>query len=225
MVDLRRVAIIFVIAVLYAVLVNALIEAFYLAPRYEDYCKTRIYPEKPYIAERIVERKIECPSYAEPTREELNKCADGKGFPEYLYDTNGCAIEYKGCNYCQRDFDIANQKYSLAFFIISSVFALLAIGIGLLLPVHISLNEWIAAGFMLGGLVTLFYGTVRYYEHFGRYVKPLVILVELLIVIYLAYKKLQDIKIPLTKMHMAGKPKANKRKAKVRNKSYEKINS
>ena len=47
---------------------------------------------------------------------------------------------------------------------------------------------------MLGGLVTLFFGTFRYYEYLGRYVKPIVILVELIIVIYLSYKKLKDIK-------------------------------
>ena len=49
MIDLRRVAIIFVIAVLYAIFVNAFIGAFYTAPKYDDFCKSRFYPEKPYI--------------------------------------------------------------------------------------------------------------------------------------------------------------------------------
>ena len=190
MIDLRRVAIIFVIAILYAVLVNAVIDAFYPAPRDEDFCKTRFYPEKPYIADR----EVECPKYNEPNREELDKCAEEGGFPDYLYDANNCPIEYKGCNYCQKDFNNALEKYNLIFFIFSSILALIAIGIGLLLPTKNSLNEWIATGFMLGGLVTLFYGTIRYYQHLGRYLRPVVIFVELLIVIYLAYKKLQDIK-------------------------------
>ncbi len=188
MIDLRRVAIIFVIAILYAVLVNAIIGAFYPAPRYENFCKARFYPEKPYIARQ------ECPEYKEPTREELNKCAEEQGYPDYLYDANGCPIEYEGCNYCQRDYNNAQERYDLIFFIFSSILALVAIAIGLLLPTKNSLNEWIATGFMLGGLVTLFYGTAIYYRHLGRYLKPIVILLELLIVIYLAYKKLQDIK-------------------------------
>lgn len=192
MIDLRRVAIIFVIAILYAVLVNAIIGAFYPAPKYEDYCKQRFYPEKPYPA--VVERK-DCPKYDEPSQEDLDKCSEQKGYPEYRYDAFGCPIEYKGCNFCQRDFDNANQKYNLYFFILSSILAVVGIGIGLLLPAHkVSLNEWIATGFILGGLVTLFFGTFRYYEYLGRYVKPAVILAELLIVIYLSYKKLQDIK-------------------------------
>lgn len=188
MIDLRRVAIIFVIAILYAIFVNALIAAVYPAPRHEDFCRQKFYPEKPY---HVARAEVVCPKYKEPTREELDQCAEQKGFPDYLYDANGCPIEYKGCNFCQRDFDNANQKYNLIFFILSSVLAIVAIGIGLLLPTKNSLNEWIATGFMLGGLVTLFFGTFRYYEYLGRFVKPIVILVELLIVIYLSYKKLQ----------------------------------
>lgn len=193
MIDLRRVAIIFVIAVLYAIFVNAFIDAVYQAPKYEDYCKQRFFPEKP-IPAAIDRANIKCPNYKEPTQSELDKCAEDKGFPEYKYDANGCAVEYKGCNFCQRDFDNANQKYNFIFFIISSILAVIAICIGLFLPVKKSLNEWIATGFMLGGLVTLFFGTFRYYQYLGRYVKPAVILIELLIVIYLSYKKLQDIK-------------------------------
>ena len=191
MVDLRRVAIIFIIAVLYAIFVNAVIGAFYLAPKYEDYCKSRFYPEKPYAAP--IERK-DCPKYKEPAQEELDKCAEQKGFPEYRYDAYGCPVEYKGCNFCQRDFDNANQKYNFNYFIFSSILAVIGIAVGLLLPIHNSLNEWIATGFMLGGLVTLFFGTFRYYQYLGRYIKPVVIFLELAIVIYLSYKKLNDIK-------------------------------
>ena len=191
MVDLRRVGIIFVIAVLYAILVNAIINAFYLAPKYEDFCKSRFYPEKPYPA--VVERTT-CPKYTEPSQAELDKCSEDKGYPDYRYDASGCPVDYKGCNFCQRDFDNSNQKYNFYFFILSSILAVVGIGIGLLLPQHNSLNEWIATGFILGGLIALFFGTFRYYEYLGRYVKPFVILAELLIVIYLSYKKLKDSK-------------------------------
>ncbi|MBI1935016.1 DUF202 domain-containing protein [Candidatus Woesearchaeota archaeon] len=192
MIDLRRVAIIFVIAILYAVLVNAIIDAVYPSPRYEDFCKTtRYYPEKPYP---IAADRKECPKYKEPTQAELDKCAEEKGMPDYRYDAYNCPVEYKGCNFCQKNFDDANEKYNFYVFLISSVLALVAIAIGLLLPPHNSLNEWVATGFMLGGLITLFFGTFRYYRYLGRYIKPLVIFVELIIVIYLAYKKLKDIK-------------------------------
>ena len=179
------------IAVLYTIFVNALIAAFYPMPKYDDYCKSRFYPEKPYPA--AIERK-DCPKYKEPTQDELDKCANEKGYPEYRYDAYGCPVEYKGCNFCQRDFDNANQKYNFNYFIFSSILAVIGIAVGLLLPIHNSLNEWIATGFMLGGLVTLFFGTFRYYQYLGRYIKPVVIFLELAIVIYLSYKKLNDIK-------------------------------
>ena len=191
MIDLRRVAIIFVIAVLYAIFVNAFIGAFYTAPKYDDFCKSRFYPEKPYPA--AVERK-DCPKYKEPTQEELDKCAADKGYPEYRYDAFSCPVEYKGCNFCQRDFDNANQKYNFMYFIFSSILAVIAIGVGLMLPTDKSLNEWVATGFMLGGLITLFFGTFRYYEYLGRYIKPIVIFAELVIVIFLSYRKLHDSK-------------------------------
>ena len=192
MIDLRRVAIIFVIAVLYAIFVNALIGAVYPAPKYDDFCTSKYYPERPYTVP--VKEGFSCPNYTAPKQEDLDQCAEDKGMPEYTYDANGCPTAYKGCNFCQRDYDQANQKYNYIYFIFSSVLALIAIGVGLMLPTRNSLNEWIATGFLLGGLVTLFFGTFRYYEYLGRFVKPVVILVELLIVIYLSYKKLQDIK-------------------------------
>ena len=189
MIDLRRVAIIFVIAILYAIFVNAFIAAFYVEPRYEDYCKQRFAPATPYIKSDIT-----CQKFNQPSPQELEKCSNDKGQPDYLYDANGCPLQYKGCNYCQRDLDNATQKYNFYFFIFSSILAIIAIGIGLLLPTENSLNEWIATGFILGGLITLFFGTFRYYQYLGRYVKPFVILAELLIVIFLSYRKLKDIK-------------------------------
>ena len=188
MIDLRRVAIIFVIAILYAILVNAVIAAFYPEPKYEDYCRQRFAPAIPYA-----KTETTCQKFNQPAPQELEKCSSDKGQPDYLYDANGCPFQYKGCNYCQRDFDNANQKYSFYFFIFSSILAIIAIGIGLLLPNSNSLNEWIATGFMLGGLITLFFGTFRYYQYLGRYIKPFVILAELLIVIFLSYRKLRDI--------------------------------
>lgn len=191
MIDLRRVAIIFVIAILYAIFVNAIIGAFYLTPRYEDYCRQRYYPEKAYPAP--IDR-VECPGLSDDEKVKVDNCFDQKGYPEYITDSKGCAAKFKECNFCQRDFDNASQKYNFYFFIISSILALVAIAIGLLLPPSNDLNEWIATGFMLGGLVTLFFGTFRYYQYLGRYVKPLVIFAELVIVIYLAYRKLKDVK-------------------------------
>jgi hypothetical protein len=189
MVDLRRIAIIFVIMVLFAILVNAIIGAMYVSPQYDDFCKDRFYPEP----QKLVPSEMKsCPTYDDvPSQEELNTCSDDKGYPEYTYDLNGCVSEFSGCNYCQRDFNLAMENYNFIYFVLSSILAIIGIAIGLLLPTKHSLNEWIATGFMLGGLVALFFGTFTYYQFMGRFLKPIIILLELIIVIYLSYRTLR----------------------------------
>ncbi|MBT7902715.1 hypothetical protein HN587_02555 [Candidatus Woesearchaeota archaeon] len=176
MVDLRKVVIIFVIAVLYAIFVNSLIEAVYPNPRYDSFCGY----EKP----RSMPVSIEC------TQIDTPDCGFDSSI-KYSYDSNGCPTSAE-CNFCQRDHDAAQKMHNLVVFIVSSIFGLIAIAVGLYLPIkNNDLNEWIATGFMLGGLFTLFFGTAIFYEDMARFLRPVVILFELVLVIYLAYKKLK----------------------------------
>ncbi len=179
MADVRKILVIFLIGILYAVFVYSLVEAVYPTPQYDDYCGVdkprQVYPGRP------VE---DCPQLEEMT------CETG-GFVEYSYDEKGCSMN-PTCNYCSVGLDEAREKHGLIVFIISSVMALVAIAIGLLLPVaNNNINEWIGTGFLLGGLITLFIGTARYYADMTRILRPIVMLIELMIVIYLAYKKLK----------------------------------
>jgi hypothetical protein len=110
---------------------------------------------------------------------------------QYKYDSNGCATG-SYCDYCNVELEKAQEQYRLIVFIVSSAMALVAIGIGLILPVKKNpLNEWIGTGFLLGGLITLLIGTIRYYSDMTRVLRPIVLLIELGIVIFLAYKKLK----------------------------------
>jgi len=187
MIDLRKIAIVFVIALLFALLINAVIGAFYVQPKYEDYCKQEFFPQKQFSNPVT---PGECTPYDEPTTEMLNSCAQDRGYPEYDYDSKGCITAYTGCNVCQREYDVAREKYNLSYFIFSSILAVLGIALALLLPTKLPLNEWIATGFMVGGLLALLFGTLVFYQYLGRYLKPAVLLVELALIIYLSYKKL-----------------------------------
>ena len=179
---------IFIIGILFAIFVNATINAIYLNPKYEDFCNQKYYPEPQKVAPS--ETKSCSPYSNTPNQDELDLCAKERGLPEYSYDSAGCVSSYRGCNYCQKEYDASSQKYNFIYFLLSSILAVIGIAIGLLLPTKNPLNEWIATGLMLGGLVTLFFGTFRYYEYLGRFIKPIVILIELVIVIYLSYKTL-----------------------------------
>ena len=182
MADARRIIVIFVIAILFAIFVQVAIEAFYPSPKYQDYCKEQAQPrEIPYKDPQS------CPELTIP---EDFKCASEKGGIQYKYDLKGCPTEIY-CETCNILFDNAQQKYNLMIFIISAVAGLIALIVGLYLPQHKNpINEWIGSGFLLGGILTIFVGTIRYFGQMGRYIRPIVILFELILIIYLAYKKL-----------------------------------
>jgi hypothetical protein len=178
MTDVRKILVIFLIGVLYAIFVQSLIEAVYPSPRYEDYCQQNEY-SVPMV------RPVSNCSSLEPVQ-----CTKG-GMVQYTYDSNGCPSS-SYCDYCNVGLEKAQEQYRLVVFIVSSVMALVAIGIGLVLPVKKNnINEWIGTGFLLGGLITLFIGTIRYYADMTRILRPIILLIELIIVISLAYKKLK----------------------------------
>ena len=189
MVDLRRIVMIFIIAVLYSVFVYSFIEAVYPAPEYNDYCG---YGERPYAKPLMPTKETEtvtCPKIQEATEEEQKSCQHNLGYIVYDYDNKGCPTSYQ-CS-CKPGYRDITEKHELVVFIVSAAFALLAIVIGLhLSPKKNPLNEWVATGFLLGGLVTLFVGTARYFGSMNKIIRPIVILIELIIVIYLTYKKM-----------------------------------
>lgn len=184
MADVRRIIVIFVIAILFTILINVSIEAVHPSPKYEEYCKEKSMPRPaPYPAEKA------CSEFTTP-KEISESCPEEKGKVDFTYDERGCPTKAY-CETCYKEYDQANQKYNLVVFIISAITGLIALVVGLHLPEKKNpINEWIGSGFLLGGMLTIFVGTVRYFGEMGRYTRPIVILVELALVIYLAYKKL-----------------------------------
>ncbi|MBI1969172.1 hypothetical protein HYS48_00630 [Candidatus Woesearchaeota archaeon] len=184
--DFRKILIILVIAVLTVVLAHALTLAIYPKPQYDDFC--RGYEKAMPL--RYPELKEELNCTAQFPEEELNECVEQKGMVQYEYDKQGCPIDWK-CDYCQRDFDAANDQYNFILFIVYSIVGVVAIIVSLLLPLQkAEVHSWISYGLMLGGLATIFFGTVTYYSQLGRFVRLAVVIIEFALVVYLAYKKL-----------------------------------
>ena len=190
MIDIRKIIIIFVIAILFSVLVFAVIEAVYPQPKYEDYCKENFYPKA--ISPGV--RESNCTVINVPESYEKN-CTDSHGVVQFTnYDSGGCAKSYK-CSTCDYKFQQANEKHSRYVFYISAILALIAIFIGLYLPAkENTLNEWMGTGFMLGGAFALFFGTAMSYSSLDRYVRPIVMLLELALVVFVAYKKIGNLR-------------------------------
>ena len=125
-----------------------------------------------------------------PTDEEAVTCMKEKGMMKYKYDAYGC-IEKYNCDYCSKPYVADKQWYHFNIFWLSALFALAAIVIGIALPQKNPINEWIGFGLMLGGLITLFVGTGRTLGELHKVWRPLIILAELILVIYLSYKKMK----------------------------------
>lgn len=180
--DIRKILVILVIAVLFSILVFTTIDAFYPDPDYSDFCRDRYY-EKP----RPVGVETDCESL-DIDQAEADLCIDEGGMIRYDYQA-GCPVDWN-CDYCQKEYDTARSEHAYVVFIVSAIASLIAIVLGLWLPKSNTLNEWVGTGFMLGGLISLFFGTIRYFGDLNRAIRPVVILLELLIVIYVTYKKL-----------------------------------
>jgi hypothetical protein len=188
MMDIRKIIMILVVAVLFSVLVFAVIEAVYPEPRYEDFCSS----QQPRPSSFPVDTSS-CVEVIVPAQD-VQLCVNDKGYVDYNYDSKGCATDFF-CNTCNRDLQLAQDKHNYYVFYISAFFALIAIFIGLYLPAHKNtLNEWIGTGFMLGGAFALFFGTATTYTSLGRIIRPIIIFLELLLVIFVAYKKIGNLR-------------------------------
>lgn len=189
MADIRKIIIIFVVAILFSVLVFSLIESVYSSPKYEDFCKEERYP----IAKPITRNIQEC-SDVDITDAEIEACRQNNGDIMYDYDANGCAVSFE-CSTCRHDYDQSREKYNQYVFYISAVLALVAIFVGLYLPAEgNTLNEWIGTGFMLGGAFALFFGTARSFSDLDRIIRPIIIFLELVLVIFIAYRKVGNLR-------------------------------
>ncbi len=182
--DFRKYIVVLVVAVLFAAFIFASIDAVYPKPDYDDYCDYS--NPKPVINERENCTNIE---YPEDTAED---CRKANGRMDLKYDSEGCPSHYE-CEMCHAEYDKARESHGFFSFIIASLLGLIGIAIGLWLPVKKGeINEWIGTGIMLGGLFCIFLATMMHFGDLHRFFRPIVLLAELILVIYLSYKKLRD---------------------------------
>ncbi len=182
MFDARKILVVFLVGILYAIFTYSLIDAFFPDPEYQDYCRDDMMPMPVKMQMANCPPSNTCPIVREP------QCGRD-GMTRYNYSSNGCVSSIT-CDYCQKLFNDAQEKRNFIFFIFSAALGLIALSAGFLLPQKKSpINEWTATGFLLGGLITIFIGTAVYYGDMARIARPIVIFAELAIVIFLAYRQ------------------------------------
>lgn len=171
--------IIFVLFVAYA------IQAFYPSPEYNNFCNaTHLFPKTPVLAEK----EIECtPNITIDKKTE--ECYRQQGSPYYEYDTNNCPISVN-CDFCSKEFNEAEKKYSGKIFIITIIVGIITIGIGALL---FSI-ETIGAGLMAGGVGTIIYGSVRNWQNLSSYIRVILLFLALIFLIYIGIRMNKKLK-------------------------------
>lgn len=176
----KKLAMILGITILLPLFFGLFMDALYREPTYDMYCN---------------ESKFSVP-YPQPAKPEINctysygpeqqQCERSGGISRMKYDINGCS-SYDWCDYCSKDYTAARSVYNRNLFLILAPLGLIVVILGIYLTV-----DYLGAGMMMGGLITMFYATVRYFSDMSKMLRALVILVELLIIMWIGYKKIDD---------------------------------
>jgi len=181
----KEVAMVVALALLSAFFVGLLVDALYVEPTYDEFCKPseRPYPEKAYPV-----NPPNCPPSNLTAQEQqlILQCQDDKGTPDYYVNDQGCATGFKECNYCTRDFNTALATYNRNVFFIVTPLGLLAIIVGLFISLEV-----VGSGAMFGGILLMAYGTMRYFSDMSKLMRVVVIGIELLLLIIISIKKLR----------------------------------
>ncbi len=171
------------IGILGALLIGLIVDYAYPNPEYDDFCENYARMAKP--VPEGAQQTLNCPDPYFVYQEEVASCYKEKGEPRFEYNETGCQM-YDYCEMCGKEFNEAQEKYARNLFFIISPIAVIGIIVGVYYTFAI-----VGSGFMIAGILLLIYSTARYFTHMSKLMRIIVIFVELLVVIFLAHKKLR----------------------------------
>lgn len=181
--NLKKFGVIISITVLFAIFIFSLITAVQEKPDYSDFCNSLSVPVKMQV------ENLNCPE-ANFSELDAESCQSERGDYIPKYET-GCITNYE-CETCFRDYNLAQKNHNFLTFIISTILGLIVVLLSIYLPhKKDSLKEWVLIGLLLGGLIAIFIGTGQYFSDLHRILRPIVILLEIVLIIFVAYKKMK----------------------------------
>lgn len=185
------------IALVFVFFVGFGIATFYEAPRYEDFCEER---EK--FVDAITKQKCDeingkwnPREFARPLEEidnnqllctKISEKGDAVTLDcqtqEQLYNQGYCDWDF----YCREEFEEEEEKYNRIVFIVATIIGLIALISGIALKV-----PSVSSGLMGGGILTILYGTMRYWFGLPDFARFMLLGITLGILIWVGYKKLK----------------------------------
>ena len=164
----KNIILAFAISLVFVFFTYMMIQSFYPAPEYEDYCDVN-------VPRMIIENE--------------SQCVDFGG--DWTYYDKPLADDSTGyCDYytrCSDEWNDAREPYERNVFIVNVVIGLIVLVLSFLLVV-----EAVSSGFMLGGVIMLIYGTIRYWGNLSNVLRTIVLGITLAILVWVGYKKLKD---------------------------------
>ncbi|MBI2650947.1 hypothetical protein HYX01_00565 [Candidatus Woesearchaeota archaeon] len=201
----KQVLLAIAISIVFVFFVGFGIASFYKEPKYENFCEEKgfvniktkevceankgkwtsniekVHPfEKPALVEDKVAINNEylCVKINEIGQNITFKCQTKKEMEEAGY----CDLY----SYCRKEFENAREKYNRNVFIVATGIGIIALIIGFALRL-----ASVSSGLMGGAILTIIYGTIRYWTDLPDYGRFIILGIVLFILLWLGYKRLK----------------------------------
>lgn len=169
------------IFVVYLLVLNYGIEAFYPSPQYENFCTNQGYYGYD-ISKPVGVGQVNCT--ITPTPQEQNTCiAAGGNLVPSTYDGNGCPLTYT-CDMCNKQFNDSQKIHSQRVFLISIIAGIVTLLIGF----AILTMEPVGSALMAAGVGAMVYGSMRNWQNLSNVWRFLLLLAALLLLIWIAIR-------------------------------------
>lgn len=168
------------IAIILALFVGYGINTFYKSPKYEDFCEEK-FPEPVRIEKEDIAK---CDAVQKSNMAFEDSCYRQEGIVRYETDEDGCQVAQE-CDMCNKEYRKVMEIYNRNVFIIAVVAGLIAVVLG---GIILKL-ESVSAGIMGGGVLSIIYGTLRYWGDMGDILRFIILGIVLAILIWIGYKK------------------------------------
>jgi hypothetical protein len=168
------------IALILALFIGYGINTFHKPPKYEDFCEEK-FPEPRRIEKEDIAK---CDAVQTANDAFEDSCYRQDGIVRYEADEDGCQVA-KECDMCSKEYRDVREKYNRDVFIISVVAGLIFVILG---GVVLKL-ESVSAGIMGGGVLSIIYGTLRYWGDMGDVLRFIILGVVLVVLIWIGYRK------------------------------------
>lgn len=176
----KKYGVIIIIAILFATFSFSIVDVVMEKPDYDDFCYMQAKPV-------VRDSGIDCADAESPSEIEVEECRARNGIMESERDSRGCITGYE-CNTCYGEYEEARKQHRLVGFIVTGILGLIAIIVGLYAKSKKDVVEGIYSGFLIGGIASIAIGTMSYFHDMGRFVRPVVLLIEIALIILIALK-------------------------------------